>query len=91
MWRLTLTANAVVTWTTEYNGLAVTALRRTCPLLPVPGPSVASVDEQMYAQRTEPAAGGLAELQVSRPVWKAEQGPDAGQNGRRDRSLPVAR
>ena len=25
---LTLTANAVVTWTSEYNGLAVTALRR---------------------------------------------------------------
>jgi TnpA family transposase len=28
MWCLTLTANAVVTWTSEYNGLAVTALRR---------------------------------------------------------------
>ncbi len=28
MWCLTLATNAVVTWTTEYNGLAVTALRR---------------------------------------------------------------
>ena len=29
MWCLTIATNAVVTWTTEYNGLAVTALRRT--------------------------------------------------------------
>ena len=29
MWCLTLATNAVVTWTTEYNGLAVTALRRS--------------------------------------------------------------
>ena len=29
MWCLTLATNAVVTWTTEYHGLAVTALRRT--------------------------------------------------------------
>jgi len=28
MWCLTIAANAVVTWTSEYNGLAVTALRR---------------------------------------------------------------
>jgi hypothetical protein len=28
MWCLTLATNAVVTWTTEYHGLAVTALRR---------------------------------------------------------------
>ena len=28
MWCLTLATNAIVTWTTEYNGLAVTALRR---------------------------------------------------------------
>lgn len=28
MWCLTLATNAVVTWTSEYNGLAVTALRR---------------------------------------------------------------
>ena len=28
MWCLTLATNAVVTWTTEYNGLSVTALRR---------------------------------------------------------------
>jgi Tn3 transposase DDE domain len=28
MWCLTIATNAVVTWTTEYNGLAVTALRR---------------------------------------------------------------
>lgn len=28
MWCLTLAANSVVTWTSEYNGLAVTALRR---------------------------------------------------------------
>ena len=29
MWCLTLATNAVVTWTSEYNGLAVTALRRS--------------------------------------------------------------
>jgi hypothetical protein len=29
MWCLTLATNAAVTWTTEYNGLAVTALRRS--------------------------------------------------------------
>ncbi len=29
MWCLTRATNAVVTWTTEYNGLAVTALRRS--------------------------------------------------------------
>jgi hypothetical protein len=29
MWCLTVATNAIVTWTTEYNGLAVTALRRT--------------------------------------------------------------
>ena len=29
MWCLTLATNAVVTWTTEYNGLAVTVLRRS--------------------------------------------------------------
>jgi Tn3 transposase DDE domain len=29
MWCLTLATNGVVTWTTEYNGLAVTALRRS--------------------------------------------------------------
>jgi len=28
MWCLTIAANAVVTWTSGYNGLAVTALRR---------------------------------------------------------------
>jgi hypothetical protein len=28
MWCLTLATNAIVTWTTEYHGLAVTALRR---------------------------------------------------------------
>jgi len=28
MWCLTLATNAIVTWTTEYNGLAVIALRR---------------------------------------------------------------
>ncbi len=28
MWCLTLATNAVVTWTTEYHGLAVAALRR---------------------------------------------------------------
>jgi TnpA family transposase len=28
MWCLTLATNAIVTWTTEYNGMAVTALRR---------------------------------------------------------------
>jgi Tn3 transposase DDE domain len=28
MWCLTLAANAIVTWTTEYHGLAVAALRR---------------------------------------------------------------
>ena len=28
MWCLSLATNAVVTWTTEYHGLAVTALRR---------------------------------------------------------------
>ena len=31
MWCLTLATNAVVTWTTEYHGLAVTALRRAGP------------------------------------------------------------
>lgn len=29
MWCLTLATNAIVTWTTEYNGLAATALRRS--------------------------------------------------------------
>ena len=28
MWCLTLATNAIVTWTTEYHGLAVAALRR---------------------------------------------------------------
>ena len=28
MWCLTLATNAIVTWTTEYHGLAITALRR---------------------------------------------------------------
>ena len=28
MWCLTIATNAVVTWIAEYNGLAVTALRR---------------------------------------------------------------
>ena len=43
MWCLTLATNAVVTWTTEYHGLAVTALRRpggtsTAPRWPTSGP-----------------------------------------------------
>jgi hypothetical protein len=29
MWCLTLATNAIVTWTTEYHGLAVAALRRS--------------------------------------------------------------
>ena len=41
MWCLTLATNAIVTWTTEYHGLAVAALRwpdspRTGPVLPTP-------------------------------------------------------
>src|ERR1700735_2205512 len=43
-----------------YRPLSV-RLRRACPILSVPGPSVASVDEQMYAERTESVQDQRAE------------------------------
>jgi hypothetical protein len=41
MWCLTLATNAIVTWTTEYHGLAVAALRRPVHRRRGPGPHLA--------------------------------------------------
>ena len=90
MWCLTIAANAVVTWTSEYNGLAVTALRRAGRDIDdaVAGPHLADPSRERPLLR-HPLRRRRRRARPARRRWLPAAAPGPGCRGNRADQAPV--